>query len=77
LVSGYLMFGQKVPHWVLAIADDGKHITIHDPWVEDERGETMTDAAGIPVPYAIFMRMAQFGRDGLRAAVMIKRHEER
>ncbi len=77
LVSGYLMFGQKVPHWVLVIADDGTHVTIHDPWVEDERGETMTDAASIPVPYAIFMRMAQFGSDGLRAAVMLKRQEER
>ena len=23
LISGYLMFGKKVPHWVLAIGDDG------------------------------------------------------
>lgn len=77
LVSGYLMFGQKVPHWVLAIGDDGRHIMIHDPWVEDERGESMTDAANIPVPYGIFMKMAQFGRDGLRAAVLLGEREER
>ena len=37
LISGFLMFGKKVPHWVLAIGDDGDHILIHDPWVEDER----------------------------------------
>jgi ribosomal protein S18 acetylase RimI-like enzyme len=71
LVSGYLMFGKKVPHWVLAIGDDGDHILLHDPWVEDERGETTADAANIPVPYSIFMTMAQFGRDGLRAAIII------
>ncbi|MDG4910387.1 GNAT family N-acetyltransferase/peptidase C39 family protein [Mesorhizobium sp. WSM4898] len=69
LISGFLMFGKKVPHWVLAIGDDGDHILIHDPWVEDERQETILDAANIPVPYGIFMNMAQFGRDGLRAAI--------
>lgn len=71
LVSGFLMFGKKVPHWVLAIGDDGNHIFIHDPWVEDERGETAADAANIPVPYGFFMAMAQFGRRGLRAAVIL------
>ncbi|WP_265515594.1 GNAT family N-acetyltransferase/peptidase C39 family protein [Nitratireductor luteus] len=71
LISGYLMFGKKVPHWVLAIGDDGGHIFVHDPWVEDERGETAADAANIPIPHASFMRMAQFGRRGLRAAVVL------
>jgi ribosomal protein S18 acetylase RimI-like enzyme len=71
LVSGFLMFGKKVPHWVLAIGDDGDHVLIHDPWVEDERSETISDAANIPVPYGIFMSMAQFGRDGLRAAIIL------
>lgn len=71
LISGFLMFGKKVPHWVLAIGDDGDHILIHDPWVEDERQETILDAANIPVPYGIFMNMAQFGRDGLRAAITL------
>ena len=77
LVSGFLMFGKKVPHWVLAIGDDGNHIMLHDPWVEDERGETAADAANIPVPYSIFMAMAQFGRQGLRAAVVLAKREER
>ncbi|TAM95567.1 MAG: GNAT family N-acetyltransferase, partial [Rhizobiaceae bacterium] len=75
LVSGFLMFGKRVPHWVLAIGDDGNHIILHDPWVEDERGETAADAANIPVPYSIFMAMAQFGRQGLRAAVVLGKRE--
>jgi ribosomal protein S18 acetylase RimI-like enzyme len=77
LVSGFLMFGKKVPHWVLAIGDDGDHILIHDPWVEDEREETTLDAANIPVPYGIFMNMAQFGRDGLRAAIILGKQDRR
>ncbi|KGF67057.1 GCN5 family acetyltransferase [Hoeflea sp. BAL378] len=72
LVSGYLMMGKKVPHWVLAHGDDGRHIFVHDPWVEDEVDETAADAADIPVPYAVLDRIARFGRSGLRAAVLIK-----
>lgn len=75
LVSGFLMFGKKVPHWVLAIGDDGNHIVLHDPWVEDTRGETKIDAANIPVPYAAFMSMAQFGGKGLRAAVILGKRD--
>ncbi|MEO3998643.1 GNAT family N-acetyltransferase/peptidase C39 family protein [Mesorhizobium sp. CAU 1732] len=75
LISGFVMFGKKVPHWVLVVGDDGEHLIIHDPWVEDEHGETMADAANIPIPYDIFMRMAQFGRPGLRSAVILgKKH---
>ena len=77
LVSGFLMFGKKVPHWVLAIGDDGDHIMIHDPWIEDERGETVADAANIPVPYDIFMSMARFGGEHLRAAILLGKHDAR
>lgn len=72
LVSGFLMMGKKVPHWVLAHADDGRHVFIHDPWVEDDVGETAADAANIPVPYSILDRIAGFGRSNLRAAVVVK-----
>lgn len=76
LVSGYHMFGKKVPHWVLAHGDDGRHIKIHDPWVEDEVGETVADAANVPVPYDIFDRMARFGKSGLRAAVFLEKRTD-
>lgn len=73
LMSSYMMFHKKIPHWILAHGDDGKHIIIHDPWVEDERGETITDAANLPIPHAIFDRMARYGKSGLRAAIFITR----
>lgn len=71
LVSGYQMFGKKVPHWILVHGDDGRHLVVHDPWVEDERHETIADAASMPIPYAAFDRMARFGKIGLRAAVFL------
>ncbi|MEL4068870.1 GNAT family N-acetyltransferase/peptidase C39 family protein [Ochrobactrum sp. GPK 3] len=73
LISGYLMFGNKVPHWVLAHGEDGRHIFIHDPWVEEEQGESIADAANVPVPFHIFDRIARFGSDGLRAAVILEK----
>ena len=73
LISGYHMFDKKVPHWVLAHGDDGSHIVIHDPWVADERGETISDAANLPIPYETFDRIARFGKVGLRAAVFLKK----
>jgi len=76
LVSGWFMFGKKVPHWVLAHGDDGRHIMIHDPWVEDEIGETVADAANLPVPYFVFDRMARYGASGLRAAVFLEERRD-
>ena len=73
LVSGYQMFGKKVPHWILVHGDDGRHLIVHDPWVEDERGETIADAASLPIPYAAFDRIARFGKIGLRAAVFLRK----
>lgn len=75
LISGYHMFGKKVPHWVLAHGDDGRHIIIHDPWVADERGESIADAANLPIPYATFDRIARFGKIGLRSAVFLAKRE--
>ncbi|MFD2238914.1 peptidase C39 family protein [Aureimonas populi] len=73
LVSGYHMFGKKVPHWILVHGDDGRHLIVHDPWVEDTRGETVADAASLPIPYVAFDRIARFGKIGLRAAVFLKK----
>ncbi|BCP56048.1 N-acetyltransferase GCN5 [Kaistia sp. 32K] len=72
LISAYRMFGQKVPHWVLVVGDDGRHLFIHDPWVEDRKHETHNDAANLPIPYADFEHMARWGREALRAAVVLR-----
>jgi hypothetical protein len=73
LVSAYRMFGKKIPHWILVVGDDGRHLIIHDPWVEDVELESHADAANLPIPYNEFDRMARYGRDGLRAAVVLRK----
>jgi ribosomal protein S18 acetylase RimI-like enzyme len=71
LISGYRMFGQKVPHWVLVHDADDRHLIIHDPWLEHERDESPADAANLPIPFAEFDRMARWGRGGVRAQILI------
>lgn len=73
LVSAYRMFGKKIPHWILVVGDDGRHFIIHDPWVEDIELESHADAANLPIPYDEFDRMARYGRDGLRASVVLRK----
>jgi len=77
LVSGSRMFGQRVPHWVLAHGADEHHIFLHDPWVEDEAHESATDAADIPAPFAEIDRMWRWGSTRLRAAVVIPPETDR
>lgn len=71
LISGYRMFRRRVPHWVLAYGVDGRHLFIHDPWIEDRTGETLSDAAALPIPFHEFDRMSRWGAAGLRAAVLV------
>jgi len=74
LISFYHMFGEKIPHWVLAHGDDGRHILIHDPWVEEDEGETIADSANLPLSYEVFDHIARFGKDNLRAAVILEKN---
>jgi ribosomal protein S18 acetylase RimI-like enzyme len=73
LVSGYRMFGKKAPHWVLAHAHDGRHVFVNDPWIETDDLETAVAAANLPIPADEFQRMARYGRENLRAAVVVRR----
>jgi hypothetical protein len=73
LVSAYRMFGKNVPHRIRVVGDDVRYFIIHDPWVEDVEPESHADAANLPIPYCEFDRMSRYGRDGLRAAVLLKK----
>ncbi|WP_460450880.1 peptidase C39 family protein [Alsobacter sp. SYSU BS001988] len=73
LVSGYRMFRKKVPHWLLAHGHDGRHVFVNDPWVETAELETNIAAANLPIPAEEFQRMARYGKEDLRAAVIIRK----
>ena len=73
LVSGFRMFLKKVPHWLVVHGHDGRHVFVHDPWVEDKHFETPAAAVNLPIPFTEFQRMARYGRDVLRAAVIVRK----
>jgi hypothetical protein len=73
LVSGYRMMRRKVPHWVFAFGHEGRRILVHDPAAQrDEHGK-----AKAPETYAVpsneFARMSRFGKDDLRATVVVRK----
>jgi ribosomal protein S18 acetylase RimI-like enzyme len=73
LVSGYRMVRRNVPHWVFAFGREGRHILVHDPAaIRDEDGNA-TSAETYAVPSSEFDRMTRFGRDDLRAAIVIRK----
>ena len=71
LVSTFRMFRERRPHWLLVHGHDDRHVFVHDPWVEPDELESPVAAAGLPIPIEEFERMACYGRDKLRAAVLV------
>ena len=72
LVSGYRMFDERFPHWLVVHGHAGKHLFVHDPWVDPDFFENSAAAMNLPIPMKEFDRMAQYGRNRLRAAVIVK-----
>lgn len=71
LVSGYKLFRDRTPHWVLAHDCDERHIWIHDPWIADSDHESAVAVAGLPIPWADFDHMTRTGRERRAAAIII------
>jgi len=73
LVAGYRMVRRNVPHWVFAFGREGRHILLHDPSAaRDDEGRAEA-AETYAIPTAEFDRMTRFGRDDLRAAILIRK----
>ena len=73
LVAGYHMVRRTVPHWVFAFGHDARYILVHDPAaVRDDAGHAASPQT-YAVPSATFDRMTRCGRDGLRAAILIRK----
>ncbi len=73
LISSWHLQGSKAPHWVVVVAADEHCLYVHDPDVSDEAEASATDNAWLPIPRRQFERMARFGRQGLRATLIISR----
>ena len=74
LISTWQLDGRRVPHWVVLSAFDDHFFYLHDP--DPEEGlQTDLDCQYLPIARDDFDRMARFGRDRLRTAVIIRRKE--
>lgn len=75
LISSYRIYQEKFPHWVVVTGFDDRFVYVHDPYVDREKGKSVTDCVNMPILLADFDRMARYGRSGLRAAVIVKRRQ--
>jgi len=73
LVSGFRMIRRRVPHWVFVFGREGRYVLVHDPAaLRDEEGNALA-AETYAVPPSEFDRMTRYGRDDLRAAILMRK----
>ena len=71
LISSWLIYGEKNPHWVTVTGFDEHFVYAHDPFVDYEEGETQVDSIHMPIPREQFERMTRYGKARLQAAVLL------
>ncbi|MDZ7750329.1 MAG: peptidase C39 family protein [Gammaproteobacteria bacterium] len=71
LISSWAIYQERMPHWVLVTGFDSNFVYVHDPYVDEEEGETLMDSINMPIGRAQFGRMARYGRVGLQAVVTL------
>ena len=77
LISSYRIYGERFPHWVVVTGFDEHYIYVHDPLVDAEEGETVTDSINMPIPHREFQRMARYGKAGQKAVLILYRSNRR
>lgn len=73
LISSYLIYKEKSPHWVVVTGFDERFIYVHDPFVDYEMGKTRMDCINMPILQSDFDRMARYGKSAQRAALIVRR----
>jgi ribosomal-protein-alanine acetyltransferase len=71
LISSYRIYREKFPHWVVVTGFDSRYVYVHDPFVDEEEGESIADCINMPIPRREFEAMSRYGRANQRAAVVI------
>jgi hypothetical protein len=73
LVSGYRMVRRNVPHWIFVFGCEGRHLLAHDPAARRDEHDNAIEPETYAIPSNEFDRMTRFGRDDLRAAILIRK----
>ena len=74
LISSWQIYESREPHWVVITGFDDHFVYVNDPYVDEELGETELDSINTPISIETFYHIARYGRRGLRAIVLIKKH---
>ena len=61
LISSYRIYKEKFPHWVVVTGHDEHFIYVHDPYIDEEIGKTVTDCVNMPIALQEFARMTRYG----------------
>lgn len=77
LISSYRIYGERFPHWVVVTGFDDHYIYVHDPLVNIDAGETLSDSVNMPIPHREFQRMARYGKAGQKAVLILYRSHRR
>ncbi|MNJ08555.1 Acetyltransferase YpeA [compost metagenome] len=72
LISSYRFTRLKAPHWILVTGCDDEFVYLHDPDVDHSRHRRSLDCQHLPVSHAEFARISSFGRQRVRAAVLLR-----
>lgn len=72
LISCYRFTRLKAPHWVLVTGCDDEFVYLHDPDVDHSRHRRSLDCQHLPVSHAEFARISCFGRQRVRATVLLR-----
>ena len=71
MLSGYRLYAEKVPHWVVVTGFDADHLYLHDPFIPDGAGRA--DSVHLPLRRDAFEAVSRFGRRRHRAMVVVER----
>ncbi len=71
LISSWQIYQERTPHWVVVTGFDEHFVYVHDPFVDEKEGETVSDSIHMPIGRGLFTRMTKYGRRGLQAAVYV------
>ncbi len=71
MLSGYRLYAEKVPHWVIVTGYDADHLYLHDPFIPDGAGRA--DSVHLPLRRDAFEAVSRFGKRRQRSMVLVER----
>lgn len=71
LISSYRIYKEKFPHWVVVTGYDERFFYVHDPFIDSDKGKTLTDCVNMPILQQDFEHMSRYGKSSQRAALIL------